>query len=271
MKRSNYGRARTCTSCEAFSLIELLVVISIIAILAGVMLPALSAARGMARQTQCKSNLKNLAMGMEMYRGDYGCFPPHRHGPRWFSLMASYLAHRDPNRSVLKCPTVPHWEVGRNIAYGYNYKYLGSARTCPRGPATPFERFPVRKLRSYSRTIAFGDCDGTGWKLSYGQDKNPDNLGNHGYTLDPTFVPTWSKYAVNASGDPEEFSWRNCRSYASDRHRGKSNFCCADGRVVSYTPQGVYSDNALWNGLGVENKNQDPHVDYKTGNGEWRY
>lgn len=56
---------------HAFTLIELLVVIAIIAILAVLLLPALSAAKARAKQIACVNNLRQLALGCQMYAADY--------------------------------------------------------------------------------------------------------------------------------------------------------------------------------------------------------
>ena len=55
---------------RAFTLVELLVVIAIIALLAALLLPALSAAKAKAKQSGCMSNLRQLALGTQMYSGD---------------------------------------------------------------------------------------------------------------------------------------------------------------------------------------------------------
>jgi prepilin-type N-terminal cleavage/methylation domain-containing protein/prepilin-type processing-associated H-X9-DG protein len=72
-KRSRHPR-------RGFTLIELLVVIAIIGILAAMLFPVFARARESARKIQCLSNIKNIAIAVNMYLADYNAFPPPGYG-----------------------------------------------------------------------------------------------------------------------------------------------------------------------------------------------
>jgi prepilin-type N-terminal cleavage/methylation domain-containing protein/prepilin-type processing-associated H-X9-DG protein len=105
MKSSPRGGQRS-TDARGFTLIEMLVVLGILAILVGLLLPAVQAAREAARRARCANNLGQIIRATHIFEAAHGGFPPAFHWVRSKALDGSH----DGGVYSLQCLLLPHLE-----------------------------------------------------------------------------------------------------------------------------------------------------------------
>jgi prepilin-type N-terminal cleavage/methylation domain-containing protein/prepilin-type processing-associated H-X9-DG protein len=130
---------------RAFTLIEILVVVAIIALLIAILLPSLSRAKAMARMVQCQSNLHQLATAFCMYTGENkGRLPGTTFDP-----YADWLGRRNK-------PPLTGWGSGREPEDGVIWKHMGRqkmAYICPDDDRkTEDPSYAANQLRAFSYT-----------------------------------------------------------------------------------------------------------------------
>jgi prepilin-type N-terminal cleavage/methylation domain-containing protein/prepilin-type processing-associated H-X9-DG protein len=167
---------------KGFTLIELLVVIAIIAILASLLLPALARGTAAARSTECKGNLRDVALGLRMYLDEFEAYPTGGgwavlvQGPEigtlmmddWKETLAPYLGVKVGNDSPtplqlrkLRCPECVRSGAARvNGQYAYNCsgtaKLGNKANLGLSGPGRPNKESLVQMPADM---VAVGDID----------------------------------------------------------------------------------------------------------------
>jgi prepilin-type N-terminal cleavage/methylation domain-containing protein len=218
---------------RAFTLIELLTVIAIIAVLVAILFPVFSRVREQARQTTCLSNMHEIYVKVSLYAQDYDAYPPlllglpeNPDGSRWQPGGASPVRATDLKHgflypayvrdiAIFHCPNsgITDQSVIVNASFPTGAGFTGNATYASHGiqAANPDEPIPYYAFDTYDVTAALGQM-GT-YQVVYSRDwtnaegrgidprtDNPNQLKYPNPPADKTII-TWCNLHVLSGGD----------------------------------------------------------------------
>ncbi len=225
---------------EKFTLIEFLIVISVIAVLAAMLLPALNKAREKAKQISCAGMMKQFGVCSVLYAGDYSDWLPPASDLKWISGIfpylcrgANYTEYRPAFNKYVQCPStvlVPLVQTCRpKVILSYVATIAFTSESSFQSYGSPqcgaWGRFYAdtveKEIRSQQKLSA---VTGSVIAVEAPLYNSSSYIASFGARPFSYHVPSYTNNV--ASGAPQ---WR-----AAFRHEQRSNFIFADGSVRSY-------------------------------------
>ena len=206
---------------RGFTLVELLVVITIIGILMGLLLPAVQAAREAARNNTCQNNLKQLGLAALNHEQAHGWFPTGGWGDQWVGDPDAGYGINQPGGWVYNI--LPHMDQQNLHDQGMGQTQTNKVTLAGTMVSTPLAILycPTRRQGSaYPCTKSFKTGTGTGTVSSPTQ-----NVGRSDYAANGGVSTSVNNGGPASSPPPTQYTWPNVTNTGSGATNASSGIC----------------------------------------------